>query len=207
MTRSSNKDLIQPFENLERVFRSSRKLFKTRSLDYLSSLEFNFISDLEDQFERKEIEAMVETMEEYICKTRGDYGSGVTRPKIDDKAHFELKGQFLKELRDTTFSDSDHEDANEHIEKTKVDDWEFKGLFSVLLVVNVEEQMWTKVDDWEFKGLFSVLLVVNVEEQMWKDIDKEGKNEDGSDELYDVKTDARYEVVLKVVAEKVDERN
>ncbi|GKB10683.1 DNA-directed DNA polymerase, partial [Tanacetum coccineum] len=35
----------------------------------------------------------------------------------DDKDHFELKGQFLKELRDNTFSGSDHEDANEHIEK------------------------------------------------------------------------------------------
>ncbi|GKD03328.1 hypothetical protein Tco_1178302, partial [Tanacetum coccineum] len=62
-------------------------------------------------------ETMVETMEEHKCKTRGDYGSGVTRPKIDDKDHFELKGQFLKELQDNTFSGSDHEDANEHIEK------------------------------------------------------------------------------------------
>ncbi|GJS00049.1 hypothetical protein Tco_0316557 [Tanacetum coccineum] len=43
---------------------------------------------------------MAETMEEYMSKTRADYGSGVTRPKIDDKDHFELKGQFLKELRD-----------------------------------------------------------------------------------------------------------
>nr|GEY10886.1 hypothetical protein [Tanacetum cinerariifolium] len=56
-------------------------------------------------------------MEEYMCKTRGDYGSGVTRPKIDAKDHFELKDQFLKELRDNTFSGSDHEDGNEHIEK------------------------------------------------------------------------------------------
>ncbi|GKB23840.1 hypothetical protein Tco_0863241 [Tanacetum coccineum] len=60
---------------------------------------------------------MAETMEEYMCKTRGDYGSGVTRPKIDDNDHFELKGQFIKERRDNTFSCSDHEDANEHIEK------------------------------------------------------------------------------------------
>ncbi|GKB66862.1 hypothetical protein Tco_0928274 [Tanacetum coccineum] len=30
---------------------------------------------------------------------------------------FEFKGQFLKELRDNTFSGSDHEDANEHIKK------------------------------------------------------------------------------------------
>ncbi|GJX29574.1 hypothetical protein Tco_0237653 [Tanacetum coccineum] len=57
------------------------------------------------------------TMEEYMIKTRDDYGSRVVRPKIDDKACFELKGQFLKELRDNTFSGSDNEDDNEHIEK------------------------------------------------------------------------------------------
>ncbi|GJV24462.1 MAK10-like protein [Tanacetum coccineum] len=44
-------------------------------------------------------------------------GEQITRPKINDKYHFELKGQFLKELRDNTFSGSDHEDANKHIEK------------------------------------------------------------------------------------------
>ncbi|GKA79857.1 hypothetical protein Tco_0786453 [Tanacetum coccineum] len=49
--------------------------------------------------------------------TRADYGSGVVRPKIEDKDNFELKGQFLKELRTNTFSGSDHEDANGHIEK------------------------------------------------------------------------------------------
>ncbi|GJU14387.1 hypothetical protein Tco_1142353 [Tanacetum coccineum] len=48
---------------------------------------------------------MAETMEQYMSKTRADYGSGVARPKIEDKDSFELKGQFLKELRDNTFSD------------------------------------------------------------------------------------------------------
>ncbi|GKC11377.1 hypothetical protein Tco_1008159 [Tanacetum coccineum] len=60
---------------------------------------------------------MAETMEQYMSKTRADYGSGIARPKIDEKDSFELKGKFLKELRDNTFSGSDHEDANEHIEK------------------------------------------------------------------------------------------
>ncbi|GJU86831.1 hypothetical protein Tco_1294377 [Tanacetum coccineum] len=60
---------------------------------------------------------MVETMEQYMSKTRIDYGSGVARPKIEDKDNFELKGQFLKELRINTFSGSDHEDANGHIKK------------------------------------------------------------------------------------------
>ncbi|GJW78505.1 reverse transcriptase domain-containing protein [Tanacetum coccineum] len=60
---------------------------------------------------------MAKTMEQYMSKTRADYGSGIARPKIKDKYNFELKGQFLKELRTNTFSGSDHEDANEHIEK------------------------------------------------------------------------------------------
>ncbi|GJW30533.1 putative reverse transcriptase domain-containing protein [Tanacetum coccineum] len=60
---------------------------------------------------------MAETIEQYMCKTRADYRLGVARPKIEDKYHFELKGQFLKELRENTFSGSNHEDAIEHIEK------------------------------------------------------------------------------------------
>ncbi|GJZ51536.1 hypothetical protein Tco_0606051 [Tanacetum coccineum] len=47
----------------------------------------------------------------------GDNVSRVARPKIEDKDNFELKGQFLKELHTNTFSSSDHEDVNEHIEK------------------------------------------------------------------------------------------
>ncbi|GJU72179.1 hypothetical protein Tco_1263584, partial [Tanacetum coccineum] len=56
-------------------------------------------------------------MEQYMTKTQADYGSGIARPKIEDKDSFELKGQFLKELRDNTFSGSNHQDANKHIEK------------------------------------------------------------------------------------------
>ncbi|GKB06677.1 putative reverse transcriptase domain-containing protein [Tanacetum coccineum] len=59
------------------------------------------------------------TMEEYMTKTREDYGSGITRPKIDEKAYFELKGQFLKELSDNTFSGSENEDAKRKILDSK----------------------------------------------------------------------------------------
>ncbi|GKB66571.1 hypothetical protein Tco_0927983 [Tanacetum coccineum] len=70
-----------------------------RSLVYLSLPEFNLFSDPKDQFEEEETESMGElTMEEYMTKTREDYGSGIARPKVDEKAYFELKGQFLKEL-------------------------------------------------------------------------------------------------------------
>ncbi|GJY19492.1 hypothetical protein Tco_0390983, partial [Tanacetum coccineum] len=64
-----------------------------------------------DLSEEEVVEAMEEpTMEEYMMKTQKDYGLGIAKPKIDDKAHFELKGQFLKELRDNTFSGLDNEE-------------------------------------------------------------------------------------------------
>nr|GEU75066.1 hypothetical protein [Tanacetum cinerariifolium] len=93
------------------------KLFKTLSLDESRSTEYNLFSDLEENSKEEAVEIIAETMEQYMSKTRADYGSGITRPKIDDKDHFELKGQFLKELKENTFSGLDHEDANEHIEK------------------------------------------------------------------------------------------
>ncbi|GKC11546.1 hypothetical protein Tco_1008328, partial [Tanacetum coccineum] len=108
---------IDPIPDLINKKPKNRKLLKTLSLDESRSPEFNLFSDLEEYSEEEVAETMAETMEQYMSKTRADYGSGIARPKIDDKDSFELKGQFLKELRDNTFSGSDHEDANEHIEK------------------------------------------------------------------------------------------
>ncbi|GKE31374.1 hypothetical protein Tco_1450696, partial [Tanacetum coccineum] len=86
------------------------------TLEELRWPDFNLLSD-QEYSEEEEEEAMAETMEQYMIKTRTNYGSGVARPKIDNKYQFELKGQFLKELRENTFSGSDNEDANEHIKK------------------------------------------------------------------------------------------
>nr|GEU92602.1 hypothetical protein [Tanacetum cinerariifolium] len=71
---------------------------------------------------------MTENMKQYMSKTRADYGLGFARPKIENKDDFELKGHFLKKLRTNTFIDSDHEDANEHIEKVL----EIVDLFHIL---------------------------------------------------------------------------
>ncbi|GKA47757.1 hypothetical protein Tco_0740715 [Tanacetum coccineum] len=89
----------------------------TLSLDESRSPNFDLFSDQEEYSEEEVTEIMAETMEQYMSKTRADYGAGVARPKIEDKDNFELKGQILKELCTNTFSGSDHEDANEHIEK------------------------------------------------------------------------------------------
>ncbi|GJY39923.1 hypothetical protein Tco_0426287 [Tanacetum coccineum] len=106
---------------LDTAYRSSvteaePKHFKSLSLDELRSPDFNLFSD-QEYSEEEEAKAMAETMDQYTRKTRTDYGSGVARPKIEEKDSFELKGQFLKKLRENTFSGSDNEDANEHIEK------------------------------------------------------------------------------------------
>ncbi|GJT18177.1 putative ribonuclease H-like domain-containing protein [Tanacetum coccineum] len=75
----------------------------------------------------KTVDEMFERVRAFI---RGEVAVGsaeVARPKIKDNDSFELKGQFLKELCDNTFSGSDHEDANGHIEKVL----EIMGLFHI----------------------------------------------------------------------------
>ncbi|GKA33364.1 retrovirus-related pol polyprotein from transposon TNT 1-94 [Tanacetum coccineum] len=140
MTRSSTKELFTPFKEPEREFRSSRKLLKTLSLNESISPEFNRFSDLEEYSKEEVAETMAETMEQYMSKTRADYGSGIARPKIDDKDSFELKGQFLKELHDNTFSGLDHEATNEHIEKVL----EIVDLFHIPNITQDQEDLKTK---------------------------------------------------------------
>ncbi|GJZ83102.1 hypothetical protein Tco_0648275 [Tanacetum coccineum] len=60
---------------------------------------------------------MEQTMEEYMTTTRDVYGQRVVGPEIEKNKSFEIKGQFLKELRTNTFSSLNLEDPNEHIEK------------------------------------------------------------------------------------------
>nr|GEU70707.1 hypothetical protein [Tanacetum cinerariifolium] len=83
---------------------------------------------------------MTVTMEQYMSKTRADYGSGVARPKINDNDSFELKGLFLKELRDNTFSGSDHKEVNGHVEKVL----EIVDLFHIPNITIDQEDLKTK---------------------------------------------------------------
>ncbi|GKE94141.1 hypothetical protein Tco_1578996, partial [Tanacetum coccineum] len=99
MKRSSTSKLFTPYKEPKRESRSSRRHFKTPSLVELRSPDFNSFSD-QEYSEEEVAETMAETMEQYMSKTRADYGSGVAMPKIKDKDNFEH-----------------HEDANEHIEK------------------------------------------------------------------------------------------
>ncbi|GJZ92728.1 hypothetical protein Tco_0664793 [Tanacetum coccineum] len=84
MTMSSANKLFTPYKEPEREFRSSRRHFKTLSLDELRSPNFNLLSD-QEYSEEEVAKTMAKTMEQYMSKTRADYGSGVARPKIEDK--------------------------------------------------------------------------------------------------------------------------
>lgn len=56
-------------------------------------------------------------MEEYLFETSSDIGPSIVRLTFQDTEAFELKDQFLKELRGNTFNGADWEDVNEHIDK------------------------------------------------------------------------------------------
>ncbi|GJZ64482.1 hypothetical protein Tco_0620903 [Tanacetum coccineum] len=88
MTRSSTKELITPFENPERIFRSKKRLFETPGLVESSLPEFDLFSNIKGHSEEEETtEIMMEIMEQYMSMTSGNYGG------------------------------SEHEDVNEHIIK------------------------------------------------------------------------------------------
>ncbi|GKD71104.1 hypothetical protein Tco_1325194, partial [Tanacetum coccineum] len=64
--------------------------FKANPTDCLSLVTDLFSN--QEYSEEEEAEARAETMEQYMSKNRTDYGSGVARPKIEEKDSFELKG-------------------------------------------------------------------------------------------------------------------
>nr|GEU36794.1 hypothetical protein [Tanacetum cinerariifolium] len=66
MTRSSNKELVEPYNEPEQALHSLRKLSNTTSFDHSSSSKFELFSDHERQFEEEIIETMTKPpMEEY----------------------------------------------------------------------------------------------------------------------------------------------
>ncbi|GJU63414.1 putative reverse transcriptase domain-containing protein [Tanacetum coccineum] len=57
------------------------------------------------------------SMEQYLALTRGNQAPGVVKPKIGGNVNFEIKGQFMRELREDTFSENKNDEAHEHVER------------------------------------------------------------------------------------------
>nr|GFC26466.1 hypothetical protein [Tanacetum cinerariifolium] len=56
------------------------------------------------------------TMEQYLALIRGNQAPGVVKPAIGGNVNFEIKSQYMKELRKDTFSGNKNDDAHEHVE-------------------------------------------------------------------------------------------
>nr|GEU94581.1 hypothetical protein [Tanacetum cinerariifolium] len=56
-------------------------------------------------------------MEQHLALTRGNQASGVVKPAIGINVNFEIKRQFMRELREDTLSRNKNDDAHEHIER------------------------------------------------------------------------------------------
>nr|GEW33678.1 hypothetical protein [Tanacetum cinerariifolium] len=56
------------------------------------------------------------TLEQYMALTRGNNGPDVVRPEIRNNADFEIKSQFMKELRLNLYASIEDEDAYEHVQ-------------------------------------------------------------------------------------------
>nr|GEX92755.1 hypothetical protein [Tanacetum cinerariifolium] len=52
-----------------------------------------------------------------IALTRGNHAPGVVKPEIGGNINFEIKSQFMQELREDTFSENKNGDAHEHVER------------------------------------------------------------------------------------------
>ncbi|GJS41699.1 hypothetical protein Tco_0566742 [Tanacetum coccineum] len=57
------------------------------------------------------------TMEQYLSLTRGNQALGVVKPEIRGNVNFEIKSQFMPELREDTFFGNKNEDTHEHVER------------------------------------------------------------------------------------------
>ncbi|GKC03459.1 hypothetical protein Tco_0995069 [Tanacetum coccineum] len=57
------------------------------------------------------------TMEQYLALARGNQALGMVKPEIEGNVNFEIKSQFMRELREDTFSGNKNEDAHDHIDR------------------------------------------------------------------------------------------
>ncbi|GJY53670.1 reverse transcriptase domain-containing protein [Tanacetum coccineum] len=67
------------------------------------------------------------TMEQYLALTRGNQAPGVVKPEIGGNVNFEIKSQFMRELREDTFSGNKNDDAHEHVDRLPprtIDSWD-----------------------------------------------------------------------------------
>ncbi|GKA35316.1 putative reverse transcriptase domain-containing protein [Tanacetum coccineum] len=56
-------------------------------------------------------------MEQYLALSRENQAPGVVKPEIRGNVNFEIESQFMRELREDTFSENKNEDAHDHVDR------------------------------------------------------------------------------------------
>ncbi|GJZ49659.1 hypothetical protein Tco_0603849, partial [Tanacetum coccineum] len=59
------------------------------------------------------------TMEQYLALSREKQAPGVVKPEIGGNVNFEIKSQFMRRLREDTFSENKDEDDHDHIDRIR----------------------------------------------------------------------------------------
>ncbi|GJS87837.1 hypothetical protein Tco_0770473 [Tanacetum coccineum] len=67
-------------------------------------------------------------MEQYLALSRENQAPSVVKPEIGGNVNFEIKSQFMSELREDTFPENKNEDAHDHIDHVL----NIVGLFNIL---------------------------------------------------------------------------
>ncbi|GJY82289.1 uncharacterized mitochondrial protein-like protein, partial [Tanacetum coccineum] len=57
------------------------------------------------------------TMEQYLALSRENHALGMVKPEFGGNVNFEIKSQFMRELREDTFFGNKNEDAHDHIDR------------------------------------------------------------------------------------------
>nr|GEX76047.1 hypothetical protein [Tanacetum cinerariifolium] len=71
-------------------------------------------------------------MEQYLTLTRGNQAPGVVKPEIGGNMNFKIKSQFMRELREDTFSGNKNGDDHEHVKRVL----DIVSLFNILGVTH-----------------------------------------------------------------------
>ncbi|GJU28988.1 hypothetical protein Tco_1172577 [Tanacetum coccineum] len=57
------------------------------------------------------------TMEQYLALARGNQAPAMVKPEIGGNIYFKIKSQFMRELKEDTFSENKNEDAHDHVDR------------------------------------------------------------------------------------------
>ncbi|GJV37381.1 retrovirus-related pol polyprotein from transposon TNT 1-94 [Tanacetum coccineum] len=74
-----------------------------------------------------EVDVDTLTMEQYLALSRENQAPGVVKPEIGGNVNFEIKSQFMRELREDTFFGNKDEDSHDHIDQVL----SIVGLFNI----------------------------------------------------------------------------